>query len=106
MPNFQLHLDIVSQLVILTTFVLFVVALFIKGLGHGLLLEAGVFLVSVKLIVMAYKNGILAKGLSRRLDHMEATLTRMEGVLNSQRASDLGAAHRSDEGKTGNLTYG
>src|SRR5258707_1734298 len=29
----------------------FVVALFIKGFGHGLLLEAGVFLISVKLIM-------------------------------------------------------
>ena len=48
MRNFLRHLDIVSQLVILTTFVLFVVALFIKGFGHGLLLEAGVFLISVK----------------------------------------------------------
>jgi hypothetical protein len=60
-------------------------------------------LVSVKLIVMAHKNRILAKDLSGRLDRMEATLTRMEGFLNSQGASDL-AAHRSDEAKTGNLT--
>jgi len=81
MRNFLRHLDIVSQLVILTTFVLFVVALFIKGFGHGLLLEAGVFLISVKLIMMAHKNSILAKDLDDRLDRIEATLTRMEGPL-------------------------
>ena len=81
MRNFLRHLDIVSQLVILTTFVLFVVALFIKGFGHGLLLEAGVFLISVKLIMMAHKNSILAKGLDDRLDRIEATLTRMKGPL-------------------------
>ena len=87
MPNFQLHLDIVSQLVILTTFVLFVVALFIKGFGHGLLLEAGVFLISVKLIMMAQKNSILAKDLDNRLDRMEATLTRLEGLLEPRRSA-------------------
>ena len=81
MRNFLRHLDIVSQLVILTTFVLFVLALFIKGLGHGLLLETGVFLISVKLIMMAHKNSILAKDLDDRLDRVEATLTRMEGLL-------------------------
>ena len=87
MPNFQRHLDIVSQLVILTTFVLFVVALFIKGFGHGLLLEAGVFLISVKLIMMAQKNSILAKDLDNRLDRMEATLTRLEGLLEPRRSA-------------------
>jgi len=34
---------------------LFVLALFFTGLTHDILLEAGVFLVSVKLIIMAYK---------------------------------------------------
>ena len=84
------HLDIVSQLVIITTFVLFVVALFIKGFGHGLLLEAGVFLVSVKLIIMAHKNTLLAKDLDDRLDRLQTTLTRMEGVFEAQRPSDPG----------------
>ena len=84
------HLDIVSQLVIITTFVLFVVALFIKGFGHGLLLEAGVFLVSVKLIIMAHKNTLLAKDLDDRLDRLQTTLTRMEGVFEAQHPSDPG----------------
>lgn len=84
------HLDIVSQLVIVTTFVLFVVALFIKGFGHGLLLEAGVFLVSVKLIIMAHRNTLLAKDLDDRLDRLQATLTRMEAVFEAQRPSHPG----------------
>jgi hypothetical protein len=79
MRNFLRHLDIVSQLVILTTFVLFVIALFIKGFGHGLLLEAGVFLISVKLIMMAHKNSILAKDLDDRLGRIEAMLMQMKG---------------------------
>jgi hypothetical protein len=40
------------------TLALFVAALFAKGFTHDLLLEAGVFLVSVKLILVAYKNSV------------------------------------------------
>lgn len=50
------HFDKGSIIVIVITFILFTAALFVKGLTHDLLLEAGVFLVSVKLIMMAYKN--------------------------------------------------
>jgi Flp pilus assembly protein TadB len=87
MPDFQRHLDIGSRLVILVTFVLFVVALFIKGLGHDLLLEGGVFLVSVKLIMMAYKNSVATRQLNDRLDQLQATLTRMEGTPGPGRSS-------------------
>lgn len=87
MPDFQRHLDLGSRLVILVTFVLFVVALFIKGLGHDLLLEGGVFLVSVKLIMMAYKNSVATRQLNDRLDQLQATLTRMEGTAGSGRSS-------------------
>ena len=38
-------------------FILFLMALFFTGFIHALLLEAEVFLVSVKLIMMAYKAG-------------------------------------------------
>ena len=87
MLKFLRDLDIVSRLVIITTFVLFVVALYIKGFGHGLLLEAGVFLVSVKLMMMAAKNFLLAKHLDDRLDRIEATLTRTVGLLEPQHPS-------------------
>jgi len=50
------YLDAGTILVIAVTIALFATALFVKGFTHGLLLEAGVLLVSVKLIVMAYKN--------------------------------------------------
>ena len=52
------HFDTGSLLVIVVTFALFVTALFFTGFTHDLLLEAGVFLVSVKLIMMAYKSSI------------------------------------------------
>lgn len=50
------NIDIGSILVIGITFILFILALFTKGFTHDLLLEAAVFLVSVKLILMAYRN--------------------------------------------------
>jgi hypothetical protein len=50
------HIDIGSFVVALITLGMFVAALFTKGLTHDLFLESGVFLVSVKIIVMAYKN--------------------------------------------------
>jgi hypothetical protein len=78
MANFRKRFDPGSLLVILITFVLFVAALFTKGFTHDLLLEAGVFLVSVKLIIMAYKNGVATDKLQERLDGIEATLQRLE----------------------------
>jgi hypothetical protein len=52
------HLDTGSLAVMGLTLVLFIAAVFAKGLTHDLLLEAGVFLVSVKLVMMAYKNSL------------------------------------------------
>jgi len=49
------HFDPASFVVILLTFILFTVALFVKGFTHDILLEAGVLLVSVKLIMMTSK---------------------------------------------------
>jgi hypothetical protein len=57
-----------SVLVILVTFILFVLALFTQGLTHDILLEAAVFLVSVKLIVMAYRDSRATDSLDKKLD--------------------------------------
>ncbi len=50
------YIDTWSLVIILITLVLFTIALFVKGFTHDLLLEAGVFLVSVKIIMLAYKT--------------------------------------------------
>lgn len=63
----QKHLDIWSRVVIVLTFILFVLALFIKGLTHEMLQEVGVFLVSLKLILMSHKNGVIAADTQERL---------------------------------------
>ncbi len=65
------HFDTGSLIIIIITFVLFVAALFVKGFTHDLLLEAGVFLVSIKLILMAYKNSVLSKEITKDLQDIK-----------------------------------
>ena len=75
--NTREHLDTWSLLVMAITLVLFLAALFAKGLTHDLLLEAGVFLVSVKLILMAYKNSVSNESLRKKLDEIHAAVQQM-----------------------------
>jgi hypothetical protein len=70
-----------SIAVILATLALFVAALFFKGFTHDLLLEAGVFLVSVKLVLAAYKASVAEEELRRRLDGIESGLRRIEATI-------------------------
>lgn len=75
------HMDFGSLMVAIITFVLFLAALFTKGVSHDLFLEAGIFLVSVKIIIMAYKNSIAIGHLSEKLDKILVELS-----TNGQRA--------------------
>jgi hypothetical protein len=68
------HFDTGSLLTIFITLVLFVVALFTKGFTHDLLLEAGVFLVSIKLILMAYKNSVVSLKILADLEQIKSRL--------------------------------
>jgi hypothetical protein len=68
------HFDLSSLIVIILTLVLFVAAVFVKGFTHDLLLEAGVFLVSVKLILMGHKNSLSAKSIEERLKDIQSSL--------------------------------
>ena len=76
MASLRKHVDTGSLAVILLTLVLFLVALFAGGSTHNMLLEAGVFLVSVKLIIMSYKNGLVSARIKERLDEIQAALRR------------------------------
>ena len=71
------YLDFWSLLIIVITFLLFLTALFLKGFTHDLLLEAGVFLVSFKLIIMAYKNSVNVKHFKTDLDEIRRLLLAM-----------------------------
>jgi hypothetical protein len=70
------HFDVWSLLVMAITLVLFVAALFTTGFTHDLLLEAGVFLVSVKLILMAYKNSVANYTMQQKLDEIYSAVQR------------------------------
>jgi flagellar motor component MotA len=69
------HFDAGTILVIVVTFILFIVALFFKGLTHDLLLEAAIFLVSVKLIIMAYKTSKSSRKIESELKDIKEILT-------------------------------
>ena len=68
------HFDMGSMIVIIVTFILFITALFTKGLTHDLLLETGVFLVSVKLILMAHKNSVDVKSFQKEIQEIKELL--------------------------------
>ena len=68
------HFDVGSTIVIIVTFLLFILALFTKGFTQDLLLEAGVFLVSVKLILMAYNNSVYIKSIENELKDIKGLL--------------------------------
>ncbi len=61
-------------IVIVITVLLFTVALFVKGFTNALLLEAGVLLVSIKLIMMAYRNSINYSDLKKELNEIRRLL--------------------------------
>jgi hypothetical protein len=63
-----------SGVVILLTVVLFGLSLAVKGITHELFLEAGVFLVSVKLILMGGKNAASEERIERHLNQIEQLL--------------------------------
>ena len=65
------HFDTNSIITIAITFILFILAVFTKGLTHDLFLEAGVFLVSVKLILMAYKGNVHAIQIEEQLKEIK-----------------------------------
>lgn len=68
-------MDSGTLIVMVITFVLFVAALFFKGVTHDLFLEAGVFLVSVKIIIMAYKTKVYIKSIDTKLDTILEAMT-------------------------------
>ncbi len=69
-------IDLWSGLVILLTVVLFGLSLAVKGITHEVFLESGVFLVSVKLILMAGKNAASEERMERCLNEIKALLAR------------------------------
>ena len=63
-----------ASVVIVLTVGLFSCSLAVKGVTHELFLEAGVFLVSVKLILMGSKNAVTEKRLELHLRQIKELL--------------------------------
>lgn len=78
MLEIRKHFDLGSLVVIAVTFILFVSAVFTEGFTHDVLLEAAVFLVSVKLIIMAYKSIDATDSLHDKLDEIYKKVNAIE----------------------------
>ena len=70
------YFDFWTMMIILITLILFIATLFAKGLTHDLLLEVGIFLVSVKLILMGYKNHLNTVKINEKLDKIQKLINK------------------------------
>ncbi len=61
---------IVTIIIIVITVGLFIAAIFTKGLTHDIFLEAGVLLISIKIILLSYRNNAIVKNIQKQLDDM------------------------------------
>ncbi len=64
------YFDAGTMIVLIITLLLFIAALFTKGFTHDLFLEAGVFLVSVKIILLSYQNRRINISIENKLDNI------------------------------------
>jgi hypothetical protein len=63
-----------NYLVVILTIILFIVSVFVKGFTHELLIEAGVLLVSIKLIMMNYKISSTEQEILKQLNEIKEKL--------------------------------
>ena len=68
-------------IVILITVLLFTVALFVKGFTHDILLEAGVLLISIKMIMMAYRNSLNYSNIKEDLNEIRQLLEEKRQII-------------------------
>ena len=66
--------DLGNTLVIALTFILFAIALFATGFTKDLLLETGVFLISIKIIMMNRANSNSNKEIIKKLNEINEKL--------------------------------
>ena len=84
---FILHINIerVSTFaIIVITLALFIAAVFTKGFTHDIFLEAAVFLVSVKVIFLTFRNNVIARDMQKKLSDMHDSLQRIETYKSSK----------------------
>lgn len=67
-----------SIAIIAITLALFIAAVFTKGFTHDLFLEAAVFLVSVRVIFLTFRNNVIARDMQKQLSDIHDTLQCIE----------------------------
>jgi len=72
------YFNLGSLVVVVVTFVLFTLALFTKGFTHDLILEAAIFLVSVKLIIMMHRSKVATDSLYEKLNEIHKKVDAIE----------------------------
>jgi hypothetical protein len=70
----MLKTDPSSTIIMVITLVLFIAAVFTTGFTHDLLLESAVFLVSVKLIIMNFKQQSSSEEIKQQLEDIKSLL--------------------------------
>lgn len=95
MLNLWKTLGLGSLAVITITLILFLTALFTKGFTHDLLLEAAVFLVSVKLIILTYRIGQGVESMEKKLDLVLSGEEHLEQAVAALRGADAAGSENS-----------
>jgi len=80
---------IATIIIIVITLGLFAAALFTKVLTHDIFLEAGVLLISIKIILLSYRNNAIVKNIQKKLGDMNSLLLLInKKTHNSSKSSD------------------
>jgi hypothetical protein len=74
------YLSITDMIVIIITALLFLIALFMNGISKELLLEVGILLVSIKLILMNYKNATANEKILEELGQLKKRISKTDNT--------------------------
>jgi hypothetical protein len=83
MTYMKINLDLANAIIIAVTIILFALALFTTGFTKDLLLEAGILLVSIKIITMGAANRNSSKEILKKLNEINEKL--QDGKSNEPR---------------------
>ena len=72
------NIGLINIVVIIITIILFIVSLYTTGFTHDLFLEAGILLVSIKLIMMSYKNNLSNEELLNKIKELSDKIDKLK----------------------------
>ncbi len=74
-------------IIISLTFIVFLIALFLKGFTHDILLEIGVLLVSIKLIIMNHKTSLVNQALLDKMNEIKKVVDELKSDNDQSRSN-------------------